>query len=108
MVYPYLLISHHREQLLAYKNHHLPSHSSEYVLECNSHIDEVVGFLDREFDDIFKQEDRWQQEDPIIGFENLWQLFKPGQEIYSRDGDDLDPYIIQQCIPSAGKEKSLG
>ena len=107
--YPYLFVSHHREQLLAYKSHHPPCHDSSYVSECNSHIDELVRFLDQEFDDLFNQEEeRWEQEDPMIAFENLWHLFKPGQEIYAREDDELDPYIIQRCDPKADEGKSFG
>ena len=95
--HPYWMPSHHRSQLLAYKNQHPSTHSQEYIDECNTHIDEVVRCLDQEHHDVFNQvRERLEQKDPVITYDTLWLLFRPGETIYARDGAHLDPFIVEE------------
>ena len=87
------ILFNHRQSLLDYKTHHPPCHDAEYIAECNQHIDEVVRFLNQEFKEELDVENRWTQGDLTVSFDNLGCLFLPGQQIYSRMGDQLDPYI---------------
>lgn len=92
--------SHHRQQLLQYKNEHPSTHSQEYIATCNGHIDEVVRCLDQEHKHAIEQvEEQLRQKDPIISWSSLWILYKPGLEVYARNGKHLDPYIVQETEP---------
>ena len=91
--FPYSVLSCHRTQLMEYKAHHSELHDSKYIKECNSHIDEVVRFLDQEFQELHEEQRRWSQGEPTISFDKLWLLFKPGQTLYARGGGCLHPYI---------------
>ena len=87
------ILFHHRLSLLEYKAHHPPCHTSEYISECNQHIDELVGFLDQEFKDILAIHNRWTKAELTVSFDELRRLFVVGQLMYWRGNDQLDPYI---------------
>ena len=88
-----LPLFNHRQSLLEYKTRHPPCHDAKYIAECNHHIDEVVRFLNEEFQEALDVENRWMQGELMVSFENLWCLFLLGQQIYCRTDNQLDPYI---------------
>lgn len=80
---PYSLLGHHIDALKCYKNNHPACHSPEFTEACNDHIDVLLDFLDKEFGDELRLERaRYQKTPPTATFENLWMLFKPGQDVY--------------------------
>jgi hypothetical protein len=76
-------LGHHIDALKCYKNNHPACHSPEFTEACNDHIDVLLDFLDKEFGDELRLERaRYQKTPPTATFENLWMLFKPGQDVY--------------------------
>jgi hypothetical protein len=80
---PYAVLVHHMDALKNHKNNHPASHSSEFREVCNDHIDVLLDFLDKTYGDVLRLEQaRYRKSPPSATFENLWMLFKPGQDVY--------------------------
>jgi hypothetical protein len=80
---PYSVLVHHMDALKDYKSNHPVCHSSEFTEECNDHIDVLLDFLDKTVGDRLRLERaRHQKSPPTATYENLWMLFKPGQDVY--------------------------
>ncbi|KAI9653506.1 MAG: hypothetical protein M1821_007014 [Bathelium mastoideum] len=92
------LLVHYRSALIEYKDRHPQSHSSEYIEECNKHIDQVTNFVDVEYSHRVEQlEAQLKQPEPVVTYDQLDMLFKPGIEIYACidwDGQALQPFIV--------------
>ena len=86
---PYAVLVHHMDALEKYKNNHPACHSSEYTKLCNDHIDVLLDFLDQTWGDTLRLErQRYQKSPPMATFKNLWMLFKPGQDVYTKARDN--------------------
>jgi hypothetical protein len=89
---PYAVLIHHLDALRIYKDRHPVYHSDEYVKLCNDDIDILIGVIDKECgDDIRSERKRYQKSPPMATFENLWMLFKPGQDVYVADREGKVP-----------------
>lgn len=86
---PYAALVHHLDAIEKYKNNHPASHSPEYKDLCNEHIDVLLSFLEERWGETLRQErQRYQKSPPMATFENLWMLFKPGQDAYIKARED--------------------
>jgi len=86
---PYRPLVHYMTELEEYKTNHPPGHDDNCKDITNSHIDILLGFLDHTLGKQLRQErERHRQPTPVVTFEFLWLLFKPGQDVYFQDPDD--------------------
>ncbi|KAI9886311.1 MAG: hypothetical protein M1823_001868 [Watsoniomyces obsoletus] len=94
---PYQLLYSHEEQLRAYQDAHPETHSAEYREECNRHLAFLLKFL-ADQESISRglriERSRWKRPTPLATFKNLWLLLKPGDLVFEKLNDHLDPYII--------------
>jgi hypothetical protein len=85
---PYRPLVHYMTELEEYKTNHPPGHDDNYKNITNSHIDISLGFLDHTLGKQLRLErERYQRPTPVVTFEYLWLLFKPGQDVYIHDPD---------------------
>jgi hypothetical protein len=85
------------KELQDYKIIHPEHHDEIYTTITNEHIDVLLGFLDRTLGSRLRLEhELHQRPTPMATFENLWMLFKPGQDIYvsTQNGKSLDPMVL--------------
>jgi hypothetical protein len=98
---PYAVLIHYLDALQMYKDGHPACHSDEYVKLCNDDIDILIGIVDKECgNDIRSERKRYQKSPPMATFENLWMLFKPGQDVYvaGRDGKLPIPMRVSKLV----------
>ena len=94
---PYEPLVHYMKELEDYKTLHPEGHDERYTTTTNEHIDVLLGFLDRTLGSRLRLErELHQRPTPVATFENLWMLFKPGQDIYLSvfNGKALDPMVV--------------
>jgi hypothetical protein len=94
---PYEPLVHYRKELEDYKTLHPGGHDERYTTITNKHIDVLLGFLDRTLGSRLRLEwELHQRPMPVATFENIWMLFKPGQDIYvsTDNGKVLDPMVV--------------
>jgi hypothetical protein len=94
---PYEPLVHYMKELEDYKTLHPEGHDERYTKITNEHIDVLLGFLDRTLGSRLRLESELHQRPtPVATFENLWMLFKPGQEIYvaTHHGKGFDPMAV--------------
>lgn len=96
---PYEPLVHYMKELLGYKIIHPEHHDERYTTITNEHIDVLLGFLDRTLGSRLRSEhELHQRPTPMATYENLWMLFKPGQDIYvsTQNGKFLDPMVLAE------------
>jgi hypothetical protein len=94
---PYEPLVHYMKELEDYKTLHPEGHDERYTAITNEHIDVLLGFLDRTLGSrSCLEHGLHQRPTPMATFENLWMLFKPGQDIYVsvHNGKVLDPMVV--------------
>lgn len=110
--YPYLELYHHLEELRdlqSGKYEFQRRHSEEYNNECSQHIDMLVKYLYSVQEIKLEQcEARWTRPVPVTTFMSYAMLLKPGTDVYVRQGDSLDAYVIESVtggvsFPEFGK-----
>jgi hypothetical protein len=87
------------KELEDYKTLHPEAHDERYTTITNEHIDVLLGFLDRTLGNRLRLEhELHQRPTPMATYENLWMLFKPGQDVYVsvHNGKVLDPMVVAQ------------
>ncbi|PMD40825.1 P-loop containing nucleoside triphosphate hydrolase protein [Hyaloscypha variabilis F] len=105
---PYAVLIHHLDELRMYKDRHPVHHSHEYVKLCNEDIDILIGIVDKECgEDIRSERKRYQKSPPMATFENLWMLFKPGQDVYVADREGKVPIPMRVACLERREQVSL-
>jgi hypothetical protein len=102
---PYEPLVHYMKELEDYKTLHPEGHDERYTTTTNEHIDVLLGFLDRTLGSRLRLErELHQRPTPVATFENLWMLFKPGQDIYLSvfNGKALDPMVVGEFDSEEG------
>jgi hypothetical protein len=94
---PYEPLVHYMKKLEDYKTLHPEGHDERYTTITNEHIDVLLGFLDRTLGSRLRLEyELHQRPTPVATYENLWMLFRPGQDVYLSvfNGKTLDPMVV--------------
>jgi hypothetical protein len=99
--FPYRDLCQYKNELLEYKTSH-PSrerHSDAYNAECDSHIDALIDYLYSQNEIRLKEaEERWNRRNPTTTFGSLWLLMRSGSNVYAREQDQLNAYVIESMI----------
>jgi hypothetical protein len=96
---PYVPLVHYMKELEDYKTIHPEGHDERYTTTTNEHIDVLLGFLDRTLGSRLRLErELHQRPTPLATFENLWMLFRPGQDVYLpiNNGKSFDPMVVAE------------
>ncbi len=98
--YPFEDLVHHRKELSDYKKENSGprvKHTPEYNAICDRHIDLLIQYLENEPSLRLKSiESKWTKKVPTTTFADLWLLMKPGTDVYVRDSEQLNAYVIDQ------------
>ncbi|KAF2843619.1 hypothetical protein M501DRAFT_985718 [Patellaria atrata CBS 101060] len=103
---PYLLLVHHLKELEEYRQIFAPENrvqndeAEACVGEADTyeHLGIILDFLkDTQKDSLEKQKERHERERPVVTYELLWTLFKPGTDVfYDTDScGTLDSYVVK-------------
>ncbi|KAI4153842.1 MAG: hypothetical protein LQ340_002067 [Diploschistes diacapsis] len=80
---PFAEILHYRDEIEAYKNHHPPTHSPDYIEATNQHIDILLLYIDQRYGkELEAERQRHRKSPPTCTYQMLWLLFKPGELCY--------------------------
>jgi len=94
---PFSILVHYRKELQEYRE-------SCDDAEAFHHIGVLLKYLDDTFEDKIKLEDaRHNKQTPVVTFEMLWMLFKPGQDVYAQLDDQRGGFVVQSCEATAGE-----
>lgn len=97
---PYKPFIHHRDALARYRMAQPAYHDDEYAATTASHIDVLLGYLDKTYGDQIREEEaRHRRNPPVATFEWLWLLFKPGEVVYTQVQDVWTAFVIDQVQP---------
>ena len=98
--YPFEDLVHHRKELSDYKMENSGprvNHTPEYNARCDRHIDLLIQYLENEPSLRLKSiESKWTKKVPTTTFADLWLLMKPGTDVYVREYEQLNAYVIDQ------------
>jgi hypothetical protein len=97
-VYPFRDLYYHKEDLLEYKAKEdglRSKHSEEYNNICDKHIDQLVHYLYSQPDICFGElEADWARDVPLTNFPGVAFLLQPGSDVYVREHNRLNAYVI--------------
>jgi len=86
---PYAILVHHREQLERKRDHYAKSSDRNEFTNCQSekdsyeHLCLILDFLKIEYYGMIgKEQERWGRATPVVTFDMLWLLLKPGTDAY--------------------------
>ncbi|KAI9656012.1 MAG: hypothetical protein M1821_005073 [Bathelium mastoideum] len=97
--YPYKDLFLHKDDLREYQKHHRSRerHNEEDNATCDHHIDTLVDYLYLQDDVKLKQaEECWEKKIPTTTFSSLWLLMKPGADVYVKENDVHNAYVIDR------------
>ncbi|KAF2707698.1 hypothetical protein K504DRAFT_446813 [Pleomassaria siparia CBS 279.74] len=98
-IFPFPDLCFHIDELKTYKTDSSPSrqrHSKEYNEECDRHIDILLNYLYKQPSlRLQNAEVAWAQKPPVTTFGWLWLLFKPGSDVYIREREQLNCYVVE-------------
>ncbi len=81
---PYVQLFHMREELAAYRDNQPACHSAEYRATTAKHIDVLLNFLEGEYGEEARAEQRrYAQTPPTATSDNIWMLYKAGDVAYA-------------------------
>ena len=110
--FPYMDLYHYKDELLAYKSSTSgprQRHSLEYNQECDRQIDILVNYLyDQPVAQLREAEEAWSRANPVTTFFWIWLLLKPGANVYVREGQGVNGYVIESVArqPSVPNDSS--
>lgn len=101
---PYAILVHHWDELKAFREKYNPDKINESVTDCSvndtwEHVGLLLDFLEDEMGSkVRKEYERWKQPVPVVSFEMLWLLLKPGIDIYQHVDEDQskEPWVVSR------------
>ncbi|KAJ4292782.1 hypothetical protein N0V90_009445 [Kalmusia sp. IMI 367209] len=98
--FPFMDLYNHRQEMLDFKKSTSgprANHTKEYNDECDKHIDILIDYLDNEPTVQLKSiKERWEKKIPTTTFAGFWMLLKPGSDVYVKENDQLNAYVVDQ------------
>jgi hypothetical protein len=101
---PYTILVHHQEELRAYRENFAPEalkdadETCEAAKDTYEHLGIVLEFLESTLkDSLEKERERHRRDTPVVTYELLWTLFKPGTDVYydTQGCGIFDSYIVR-------------
>ncbi|ATZ58271.1 CND8 [Botrytis cinerea B05.10] len=88
---PYGILVHYRKELQEYKENCDDA-------EASHHISVLQKYLEDNFEEKLKlEDDRHARANPVVTFEMLWMLFKPGMDVYAQFDEQRAGFVLQGC-----------
>lgn len=94
---PYKPLIHYRDALSRYRIAQPACHNDEYAKTTAKHIDVLLGYLDKTYGDLMREEEaRHTRNPPVATFDWLWLTLKPGGVVYKQIQDVWTAFVIDQ------------